>query len=283
MQYPVLSGVGGGSDKGGCMDTQHEIKRIPRPLGITLKAMEGKREEVYEIISRKFLQGTFPHNMGNLNMERFSLLYKVPLAALQKVVKDGIQEETLFGGQEVREVLEGSRSRLLDSSLYQYGNSTARLHRLQNYLEGRIYRSQSSEPALIRELNTAIASSFKGIDSASRILSLINDALSIVPENQNQEGELSPVQILEILQNQEAPQSPKSQESPNNLHLPPHLPQNLDVEGMLEVVKETPSLEPIKSSKSISLVPLADPNGDYDKAKELEEAPIPEALTINPR
>lgn len=264
------------------MDTQmQEVNRIPRPLGITHKALQGKNEEVYEICSRKFLQGTFPFDMKNLSMERFSLLFKVPIRALQKVVKEGIQEETLLGGSDVRGKLEDVRSKLLDSSLYQYGNSTARLHRLLNYLEDRIYQSRRSEPALIRELNTALANNFKGIDSASKILSLINDSLVQAPDKNLEQESLSRVEILEILHDNSKAQSQPKALNPKS-HTT-HLNPGTDMEGMLKEIQDTPDLDPIKSSSSISLVPLQDPNGNYDKAKELKENPIPEQLLISPR
>lgn len=249
---------------------------MSRPLGITIKALEGKREEVYEICSRKFLQGTFPYNMRNLSMERFSLLFKIPLVALHRVVKDGLQEETLLGGGDMRGKLEEVRSRLLNSSLYQYGNSTSRLHRLLNYLEDRVYSSRSSEPSLIRELNTAIASAFKGIDSSSKVLQLINEALVSVQGAPTEEGTLTPTQILEIIH-----EKPRELGQPTTKLLQ-GLP-DLDMEGMLEFIKDTPDLSPLKSQATVSLVPLEPPKGDYTKAKELQEHEIPEVLLINPR
>lgn len=254
--------------------TQETI-RISRPLGITIKALEGKREEVYEICSRKFLQGTFPYNMRNLSMERFSMIFKIPLKALHAVVKNGLEEETLLGGQDLRGKLEEVRSRLLNSSLYQYGTSTARLHRLLNYLEDRIYSSRSSEPSLIRELNTAIASAFKGIDSSSKVLQLINEALVSVQGPATEEGTLTSTQILEILQE-------KPRELGPGTKLLQGLP-DLDIEGMLDYIKDCPDLSPLKSQATVSLIPLEPPKGDYTKARELKEQEIPEVLLINPR
>jgi len=249
-----------------------EQLRISRPLGVTLKALENKREEVYEICSRKFLQGTFPYRIQNLSMERFSLLFHVPLKAIHKVVKEGIQEESLLGVQDLKSTLEDVRVRLLDNSLYQYGVSTAKLQRLLNYLEDRVYSSRASEPSLIRELNTALASAFKGIDSSAKVLTLLNEALVTTPETSNEPSHLSTVQILEILQDQ-----PKSLGKTSTTGLP-----NPDMDAMIKEIENTPSLDPLKSGNSVSLIPLKPTQGEYTKVEELKESPIPEQLLINP-
>ena len=236
-------------------------------------AMQGQTETLYKSLSRRFFQGTFPVNMGNLSMEDFSRQYRVPIDVLHSVLKEGIQEESQLGGADLRGALEAIRSRMLDSSLFQYGATTARLYRLTQYLEARVYRSQATDPTIIRELNVALSNSFKGIDSSAKILSLLNDALVTTPETFDPESQqLTRSQIIEILsQNQ-----PPSQLTEGSI-----LPQ-MDLALMAEQVKDTPSLAPIKEGNTLSLVPLQPTQGNYLKKPDIKNTEIPEKLVTLP-
>lgn len=233
--------------------------RIPRPTGITGKALKGESGNVYEILSRKFLQGEFPFGVSNLSMVDFSLKYKIPLKHIHEVVKNGIQEESLLGDSNLYEKLNKMRFNLLDSTIFNYGASTAKTYRLITYLERRIYENDRTHPSLIRELNVALGNSHKGTDSASKVLTLLNEALSTVEPQSTTEKTLDRTEILRIL---------------NDL--------KPDMAGMFEEVKDAPTLGPVGTAGGVSTVPLRKVNGDYTKAKELKQAMIPEELLTIP-
>jgi hypothetical protein len=268
------------------------MMRLPRPIGCTFLALKGETEELYKKLSRSFLQGTFPYQMMNLSMERFSLFFRVPLRAVHVCLKEGMQEETLLGGGDLRQALQDIRIRMLDSSLFQYGDSTAKLSRLVRYLEDRVYRSRTTDPELIRELNVALSSSFKGIESSSKVLKLLNDALAIVPEEvQDQNDTLNRVQILEILNgipNNQLPASTTasteesaSSGTPRKKAKSPLPPLNLA--ELSKHIEGTPNLEPIKEDSSVSLVKLQPTQGSYIKNPEVKPSTIPEKLISLPQ
>lgn len=231
--------------------------RIPRPIGITAKALQGKKNEVYESLGRSFLQGIFPFNMGNLSLEQLSLRFKIPLNQLHNVVKTGFHEDSMLVGGNLRQVLDSIRFKLLDSTLYQHGATTAKTHRLITYLENRVYSSLKTEPSLIRELNVSLANSHKGTDSISKILGLLNDAVASTDPVGNHETDhhLSKDEMFDLLND-----------------------MKIDLPSMLTVVKETPTLAPTGTMGGVSTVPLKKVQGEYNKAKEIEPAAIPEEL-----
>lgn len=234
--------------------------RIPRPIGITALALQGEKGKLYEKLSRKYLQGEFPFKGGNLSMNELSIKYRIPLKHLHHVVKEGIQEESMLGGKDLFNTLDHIRFKLLDNTIYQYGEASSKTQRLITYLERRVYGSQKTHPSLIKELNTALANTHKGIDSSSKILSLLNDALgSLDPANKSTEETLDRNEILEFLQT-----------------LKP------DMSLMASEVKNTPLLKPSGTAGGVSTVPLKKVNGDYNKAKEIDNPQLAEDISVLP-
>lgn len=233
--------------------------RIPRPIGTTAKALQGKRNEVYESLSRSFLQGTFPYNMKNLSLEQFSIRFRIPLLQIHNVVKTGFHEETLLGDGNIRGVLDNIRFKLLDSTLYQHGATTAKTSRLVTYLENRVYASANTRPDLIRELNVALTSSHKGTDAVAKIIQLLNDAVASDIEPITTEHQMSKDEMFNMLHDMKP-----------------------DLTSMLEVVKTTPSLAPTGKMGGVSTIPLKKVNGELNKAKNLKPAQIPEDVMAMP-
>ena len=233
-------------------------RRIPRPLGITYLALSGDRKKLYSTLSRRYLQGEFPYK-ENLSMSDFCIRYKIPLKIVQSIIKEGLQESSIFEGEDLYAKLDNIRFRLLDNTIYQYGETAAKNHRLVTYLEDRVYSSTRTDPSVIKELNTALSNNHKGIDSASKVLSLLNDALSSVdPSTINNEKALSRNEILQALVD---------------------LKPNMSL--MASEVKETPSLNPTGTAGGVSLVPLKKVDGNYVKAQNIENPFIPsEILTL---
>jgi hypothetical protein len=232
--------------------------RIPRPLGITNLVKIGDKEAVYERLSRKFLQGEFPFRSVGISLVDFSIQWRIPMKSLQKVLREGLQEESLLSGAGMKDKLDNLRFRLLDSTIYQHGTSQFKVHRLITYLEDHIYPSTSPDPSLIRELNVALANSHKGTDSVSKILQLLNDALGS-QEHVSDGQTLDRDEILKIIGEQEP-----------------------DMGSMLREVEGTPSLKPAGKAGGVSLVPLKKLDGDYNRAKDLQEFPSPEEFTSLP-
>lgn len=234
--------------------------KIPRPLGITFLALKGDKERLYKSLSKKFLQGEFPYKGGSLSMVEFSLKFHIPLKYVHDQVRDGIQEETLIGGKDIQQQLESIRLKLLDNTLYNYGASNAHLHKLIGYLSQRVYRSDNTHPSLIRELNVALGTSFKGTDSVSKIISLLNETLSsTVPISSSEEPILSSNEILKIL----------GKLSP-------------DMDSMLQEVQETPLLKPVGTAGGVSTVPLKKVQGEYIKKPAIDRLEIPSELLSIP-
>ena len=234
--------------------------KIPRPLGITVLALRGEKEKLYKSLSKKFLQGEFPYRSQSLSMVEFSLQYHIPLKYVHDQVREGIQEEALIGGSDIQRQLESIRLKLLDNTLYNYGASNAHLHKLIDYLSRRVYRSDNTHPSIIRELNVALGTSFKGTDSVSKIISLLNDTLSTtVPLTSSDEPTLSSSEILKII----------SKITP-------------DMDAMLQEVQETPLLKPTGTAGGVSTVPLKKVNGDYIKKPEVDKLDIPQELLMLP-
>lgn len=234
--------------------------RTPRPLGITILALKGEKKKLYETLSRRYLQGEFPYGNTNLSMTDFCIRFRIPLKIVQNTIKSGLQEESVFEGDDLYKKLDKIRFRLLDNTIYQYGETAAKNHRLVTYLENRVYRSQTTHPTLIKELNTALSNNHKGVDSASKVLGLLNDALaSVDPSQMTTDETLTRNEVLEILQHQEA-----------------------DVSEMIEEVADTPSLNPTGTAGGVSTVKLKKVDGDYDKAKHLTEPAIPADIVTLP-
>lgn len=193
-------------------------------------------------------------------MNEFSLKYRIPLKHVHKIIREGIQEESMIGGEDLHSTLDKTRFRLLDQTLYQYGEASQKTQKLIQYLENRVYASQKTHPTLIKELNTALANTHKGVDSASKILSLLNDALGqLDPPSQTAESNLDRNEILQYLQDMRP-----------------------DMSLMAGEIQNTPSLKPTGTAGGVSTVPLKRVNGDYDRAKQIQAPTIAEDISVLP-
>lgn len=234
--------------------------RIPRPIGTTSIALEGNKEKLYEKLSRKYLQGEFPYGDDNLSMNDFSLKFRIPLKHVHKVVREGLHEESMMGGGDLYKTLDTIRFKLLDNTIYQYGDTASRNARLVRYLESRVYRSEKTHPTLIKELNSALANTHKGVDSASKILSLLNDALGNLDQGSvSQEEKIDRNEVLQFLQDMKP-----------------------DMSLMASEVQGTPSLKPAGTAGGVSTVPLRKVNGEYNKARDVEPTDLAEDIASLP-
>jgi uncharacterized coiled-coil protein SlyX len=171
-----------------------------------------------------------------------------------------LQEGSIFEGEDLYKKLDNIRFRLLDNTIYQYGETSAKSSRLVSYLENRVYASQTTAPMLIKELNTALGNNHKGIDSATKVLGLLNDALSSVdPSAMTNEETLSRNEILQAL-----------------VDLKP------DMSLMAQEVSDTPLLGPTGTAGGVSKVPLRKVNGDMERGKDIPEPAIPEDILTMP-
>jgi hypothetical protein len=237
-----------------------EIKRIPRPKGVTNTARLSTRNDTYDNMIGHYLKGNIPE-ARTLSAYEFGLLYNIPDGMIQARVKDGLVSGLLQSG-DLQKTLEDERLKILSSSLHRIGDSDHQLNRLLAYLTQRILTTQAASPDLIKELNTVIGTQVRLTETSFKAITILNQALSTVLATSGDvevEEQLDRETILKELETMK-------------------LTKNLD-----QYLEGTPNLEPhnlgIKKRKENNNPAVH----EFSAAKEVTLIKIPEEIPILPK
>lgn len=236
------------------------IKRIPRPKGITNSARTGTRNQTYDKMIGSYLKGNIPNAIA-LSAYEFGLLYNIPDQMIQARVKDGLVSG-LIQDNNLIESLEAERLKLLSSSLHRLGNSDFQLERLLAYLAKRILLSPGAPADLIKELNAAIGTQVRLTETSFKGITILNQALASVIQEAPTKAAETQLTREEILAEIEA------------MKLEPHLETYL--EG-------TPNLKPhnLGAQEKAKLNVAA--AHEFNPAEEVEPILIPASITVPPK
>lgn len=244
-----------------------DLIRIPRPKGSTNLARSGLRKELYSLLLKHYMDGSFPYQGYTVSPIELSELYSIPQPTVEKEIRNGISHNIFSGDVDLVEALQKERSQSLSNILYRIGDSDFRTQRLLRYLGSQVLGAKYPDPLLVKELNASISNQTKLSEVQLKALSQIHQFLQEIPREVipigEQEPELTREEILQEIANQ---------------------PMNL--KALEEHIQGTPNLHPIKEKDARN--PLAqslnkEANHSYKTLKDQEKAKPVSAPTIMPK
>lgn len=212
--------------------------RIPRPRGSTLKAKEGRKDEVHNICSEAFVRGLFPVSGRAMSIYEFASQYSIPVKVIESHVKDGLAHSLISDDGDLANTLEVERLKLFSSSLFRLGNSDRVLNSLLQYLSNRVLENPTAHPFLVKEMNSSLNTQVKLTETSLKAVTMLNEALTSITMTQAgeeiQEDHLTREEILKSIENIKL--DPKSLEA--------HLQGSPNIHPMGEAVGKRANLHP---------------------------------------
>jgi len=244
------------------MQTTSEDKtpqRVPRPKGATIKSMEGKNPELYNIVSEAFVRGLFPFGGTALSIYEFASQYNIPVKYVEGRIKDGFASHLIEDKGNLAEALEKERLRLFSSNLFRIGNSDRVINQLLVYLSGRVFGSPTAHPLLIKEINTTLGTQVRLTETSLKAITMLSEALSTVAvdgSDLSAEEQLTREEILTELSAMKE-----------------------DPEVLRKHLEGAPSLDPIDAGDR-PRERLKEGSHSYNKKPETREIPMPADIPI---
>jgi len=276
LQCPFLNGIKGSSDKliaslwrtRGRKNNQiinrmtaGEIRRIPRPRGITNTARTQENGVAYDKMIQAYLQGAIPDAV-TLSAYEFGLLYNIPDNLIQSRIKDGLVSGLLQDNNMIK-TLEEERLKILSTSLHRLGSSDQHLNNLLAYLSRRILSSPRAPAEIVKELNTTIGTQVRLTETSFKAITILNQALSSVIQEAPSATEEKQIDREQILLEME----------------------KMKIDGNLDHYLEgVPDLSPhnlgaLKKRDSLNQASVH----EFNPAKEVDPVLIPEVVTVPPQ